>query len=370
MDDLVEDRMEDLPLDGLLLELLAMPCVTGDEGPIAAWFEQRYTAAGERVQRVANSVVVGRPDPGRPTVLLVGHTDVVPPTEDDLTPRREEERIVGRGASDMKAGLAVAMSCFEDVALRGGRYNLMLVAYAGEEGPHEANELAAVLAGLEELAYAELAIVLEPTDLTVQLGCLGALHAELVFPGRAAHSARPWHGENALTKAGLFLAALDARAPEDVEVDGLVYREVVTATQAWTGGAAPGGGRNVVPDRFTVNVNFRFAPTRTSEEAADVVAALGEEWGAAVSIVDSAPACPPWRDAPLVGAFIDALGLPVEPKQAWTDVARLSAVGVPALNFGPGLTAQAHQRGEYVPVENLGRAREALARFLAPNPPT
>lgn len=353
------------PLEELLLELLAMPCVTGDEGPIADWLERRYAAAGERVQRVGNSVVVGRPDPGRPTVLLVGHTDVVPPTEDDVVPRRDGDRIVGRGASDMKAGLAVALSCFEDVRLREGAYNLLVVAYAGEEGPHEGNELALLLADLEELAYAELAIVLEPTDLTVQLGCLGALHAELLFEGRAAHSARPWHGENALTKAGRFLAALDGRGPEDVELDGLVYREVMTATQAWTGGGAPGGGRNVVPDRFTVNVNYRFAPTRDTGGAAAVMTALGEEWGATTSVVDAAPACPPRREAPLVEAFIGSVGLPVEPKQAWTDVARLDAVGVPALNFGPGMTAQAHQRGEYVPVEHLGRARAALARFLA-----
>lgn len=351
------------PLEELLVELLAMPCTTGQEEPIAQWLAVRYEALAERVHRIGNSIVVGAPDPGRPTVLLVGHTDVVPPTDEDRAPRRDGEHIVGRGASDMKAGLAVAMDCFEDLALREGPYALQLVAYAGEEGPHEGNELAHVLAELEELAYADLAIVLEPTDLTVQLGCMGALHAEVVFHGRAAHSARPWHGDNALVKAGEFLVELAGRGAEDVEVDGLVFREVLTATQAWTGDGAPGGGRNVVPDRFTVNVNVRFAPHRSLEDAEGWVReVVGER--AEVRIVDRAPASPPWRDAPAVAGFVEAVGAPVEPKQAWTDVARLTAVGVPALNFGPGLVAQAHQRGEYVPIEHLYRAREALARFL------
>ncbi len=143
-------------LGDLLLELLAMPCVTGEEGPIANWLAERYHA--ERVRRVGNSVVVGDDDPTRPTVLLVGHTDVVPPTDADRDPRREGERIVGRGASDMKAGLAVALDCFEERALRSaGGYSLLLVAYAGEEGSHASNELAAVLRELPELREAALA---------------------------------------------------------------------------------------------------------------------------------------------------------------------------------------------------------------------
>ncbi|MGH8905079.1 MAG: succinyl-diaminopimelate desuccinylase [Egibacteraceae bacterium] len=345
-------------LTQLLLDLLALPCVTGEEGPIADWLIARYH--DEPVLRVGQSVVVGHSRGDRPTVLLVGHLDVVPPTAHDRLPRRDGQRIVGRGASDMKAGLAVAMSCFDDPRLRAGPYALLLVAYAGEEGPHEANELGAVLAADPRLRAAALAIVLEPTDLTVQLGCLGALHARVTFSGRSAHSARPWEGENALTKAGRFLAELHELPPRDVIVDGLVYREVLSATRASTGGNA----RNVVPDRFTINLNFRFAPNRTLEQAEDrVVELVGG--AAAVEVVDRAPPCPPSRDAPLVARFLDVVGAPVEAKQAWTDVARLSAAGIPALNYGPGLTAQAHQAGEYVPEGNLVVARSAIGRFLA-----
>jgi succinyl-diaminopimelate desuccinylase len=355
-------------LGDLLLELLAMPCVTGDEGPIAAWLEERYAGRGERVRRAANSVVVGGAADGRPAVLLVGHTDVVPPTPADLTPRRDGERIVGRGASDMKAGLVVAMDCFEDPALRAGAYDLVLVAYAGEEGSHEGNELGPVLAAMPDLTAADLAVVLEPTDLTVQLGCMGALHAEVTFHGRAAHSARPWQGDNALTGAGTFLTELHELAPADVTVDGMTYREVVTATRAWSGPSTSQGAgfnaRNVVPEAFTVNLNYRFAPDKdlgtAQTRVVDLVAGRGD-----VEFVDLAPAGRPRRAAPLVEAFVAAAGAPVEPKQAWTDVARFSQAGVPALNYGPGLTSQAHQAGEYVPEPNLVLARESLGRFLA-----
>lgn len=348
-------------LTPLLLDLLAMPCVTGEEGPIADWLAGRYDALGEQTRRVGNSLVVGALDDPRPTVLLVGHTDVVPPTPADLDPRVEDGIVYGRGASDMKAGLAVGMDCFEDAGLRAGPYNLVLVAYAGEEGPHAGNELGPMLAAHPELTGAALAVVLEPTDLRVELGCLGALHAEVVFSGRAAHAARPWQGDNALSGAGAFLTELHQRAPLDVEVDGLRFREVVTPTRAWTEPVRE--ARNVVPDRFTINCNYRFAPDKTVGQAeAALRAVVGER--AEVVVVDRAPAGQPFRDAPLVRAFLDAVDAEVEAKQAWTDVARFTEVGVPALNFGPGLTAQAHQAGEHVPESNLLRARQALAGFV------
>jgi succinyl-diaminopimelate desuccinylase len=344
-------------LSELLLELLRIPSVTGDEGALADWIAQRYS--GEPVLRVGRSLVVGGACGKRPLVLLVGHIDVVPPTNADRDPRIQSGRIVGRGASDMKGGLAVGMSCFEDPALRAGPYELLLVAYAGEEGGVEDNELGAVLTADPRLHRADLAVVLEPTDLTVQLGCLGGLHAEVTFTGRAAHSARPWQGENALTKAGRFLADLHERPPRDVAVDGLVYCEVITATQA----ATSGNVRNVIPDRFTVNLNYRFAPDKTVEQAEHAVAEL--VGGAAeVAVLDRAPPARPWRDAPLVARFLEDAEAPIEAKQAWTDVARLSAAGIPALNYGPGLTAQAHQAGEYIPEANLHQARARIARFL------
>jgi succinyl-diaminopimelate desuccinylase len=349
-------------VEARLMELLAFECVTGGEEPIADWLADRCLKRGEEVARVGNSLVVGHVDDARPTVLLVGHLDVVPATEADRSPRLGPERVVGRGASDMKSGLAVALDCFEDTDLRAGPYNLLLVAYAGEEGPAETNELPALLEGVPELGTADLAVVLEPTDLTVQLGCLGGLHAEVTVSGSAAHSARPWYGENALTKAGSLLSWLHQRQPAPVRVGGLAYHEVITATQAWTANA-----RNVVPGAFTLNVNYRFAPHRTLQEAEKRLRHLLGSDGD-VEIVDRALPAPPGHDDELVNAFVTSVGAAVEGKQAWTDVARLVDAGVPALNYGPGLAAQAHVAGEYVPRANLTTARVALARFLAIHP--
>jgi succinyl-diaminopimelate desuccinylase len=354
----VQDR-----LVSLLVDLVDLPCVTGDEDLIARWLVDRYTGLGETVRRIGNSVVVGERRDDRPVVLLVGHTDVVPPTGIDLPARVEAGNVYGRGTSDMKAGLAVAMDLFEDRTVRDGPVQLQLVAYAGEEGPHEGNELASVLAEMPELAQAALGVVLEPTDLDVQLGCMGGLHAHVRVPGKAAHSARPWQGRNALTAAAPLLAALGSFEPRDRMVDGLQFRDVVTATQAWTDNA-----HNVVPDRFTVNVNYRFAPDKSIAEAEAQLRGMIEQMAGLpveVDIVDRAPPAPPLRSDPFVEALVKAADGQVAAKQAWTDVARLAAAGVPALNYGPGLTNQAHQAGEHVPAANLQHARTVLAAFMA-----
>jgi succinyl-diaminopimelate desuccinylase len=215
--------------------------------------------------------------------------------------------------------------------------------------------------GLQDL---DLAIILEPTDLNVQLGCVGAFHAEIQFQGIAAHSARPWLGENALTKAGEFLMDLHRLKHEEVFVDGLPYREVVTATRAWTGEGCGDDARNVVPDRFTVYVDHRFAPNKDLVTAEGRIAQL-VDGRAKISPVVRAPAAAPQASDATVQKFIHETGAQVEAKQAWTDIARFAALGIPAVNYGPGLTAQAHTAGEYVPVENLHRARRALCRFLS-----
>jgi succinyl-diaminopimelate desuccinylase len=365
-----------------LLEHCGHLSVTGEEGPIADAIVSRYTARGEPVERVGHSVVVGVPGPqwrgrddgDRPLVLLVGHLDVVPPTADDRDPRVESrdgtQVVVARGASDMKSGNVLAMRAFEDADLRAtSPYDLVLVLYAGEEGPAETNELRDVLTAVPWLTRADLAVVLEPTDGDVQLGCLGSLQAELTFRGQQAHSARPWHGRNALTMAGAFLDDLDGDHVDDVEVDGIAYRDVWSATQAWTQGLGPGEPvratpvRNIIPGTFTVNLNLRFAPSRSTEAAEqELRQRVGDR--AEVVIVDRAPAAPPRLDAPLVRRFVAAVDAPVTAKQAWTDVARFAELDVPALNYGPGLTTQAHQRGEFVPVDAMVDAAARLDRFL------
>jgi succinyl-diaminopimelate desuccinylase len=245
---------------------------------------------------------------------------------------------------------------------RAGRFaDLALVLYSREEGPFLENELGPVLARSPEIARADLAICLEPTDGKLALGCVGSLHATLTFSGRSAHSARPWQGENAVHRAGALLVELASRAPREATSGGLPFREVLSVTRI-EGGRA----RNVVPDQCTLNLNFRFAPDRSVDEAAREVEELARRFGAEAEITDRSPACPAFVDHPLVVRLRDRAALEVEPKQAWTDVARLAAAGIPAVNFGPGATAQAHQRGEWVEVAAIERAYRALERFLAP----
>ncbi|MGH3440646.1 MAG: succinyl-diaminopimelate desuccinylase [Nitriliruptorales bacterium] len=347
-----------------LLELCSIPSVTGQEAGLADELAHRY--ADEEPIRVGDSVVVGRPD-DRPLVLLVGHIDTVPPTDEDREARIEErggvEILVGRGTSDMKSGVAVAEALFADRELRErSPYGLALVLYAREEGPAAENELADVLEEVAWLGDADLALVLEPTDLEVQLGCTGSLQAELVFAGRQAHSARPWHGESAITRALPVLAELAERQPVEVDVDGISYRDVLSATQAWTDNP-----KNVLPGSFTVNVNLRFAPSRGLDEAEEELRAwVGDR--ARMEVVDRAPPAPPRLDAPLVAAFMDRVRDAKGGKQGWTDVARFAEVGVPALNFGPGLTAQAHQAGEHVRVADVRDALNSVRAFLEGKP--
>jgi succinyl-diaminopimelate desuccinylase len=327
---------------------------------IQSWAMERFP----HVRRVRDSLVVGvdgaAARSGRPLVALCGHLDTIPVhAEDRGGPRRDGSHLVAPGASDMKGGLALMMALAED--LRGAERfcDLLLVFYAREEGPYLENELEAVLAEAPEVRQASLALCLEPTDNVVQLGCVGSLHATVTFHGRAAHSARPWQGENAVHRAGLLLAELAARPPRQAVSGGQVFREVLTCTRV-EGGQA----RNVVPERCTLNLNFRFAPDKTLEQAADELTALGARHGAEVAFTDRSPACPAWGEHPLVRRLLERTGAAAEPKQAWTDVARLAVHGVPAVNFGPGATAQAHQRGEWVDVAALARGYRLLQRFL------
>lgn len=374
--------LDDAATDDLVSRLLdhcALVCETGAEGPIADDVETRYRDRGHTVVRVANSVVITPgsrrvPDGDRPLVLLVGHLDVVAPTPADRQPRRERvqgvEVVVGRGTSDMKAGNVVAMRTFERLAEADdpGERDVALVLYAAEEGPAEDNELAAVFRRVPWLTDADLAIILEPTDGEIQLGCLGGLHATITVRGRQAHSARPWQGHNALTAAGALLSVFHDQPPIDVELDGVVFRDVWSVTQVRTD-----NGRNVIPGRVDLNLNFRFAPSRDMDAAeAELRARLDDlgrelELDLAVVVTDRAVPAAPMADRPLTAAFIDAVGAPVAAKQAWTDVARFAQLGVPAINYGPGRTDQAHQRGEFVEVWRLRVAQDALDAFFGEN---
>jgi len=343
--------------------LCAVLSPIGHERALAAGVESWARGRFPGVERVRDSVVVrvdGAREPGRPLVALCGHIDTVPVHDEDRhPPRREGGRIVAPGASDMKGGLAVMMELAERLPRAERFCDLLLVLYAREEGPYAENELEEVLRDPARLRGVDLALCLEPTDNVLQLGCVGSIHATVAFAGRAAHSARPWQGENAVHRAGALLAELHARPPREARSGALLFREVLSATRI-EGGRA----RNVVPDRCTLNLNFRFAPDRSLEAAAAELRALAARHGADLELTDLSPACPAFEDHPVVRRLVERAGVPVEAKQAWTDVARLAVHGIPAVNLGPGATAQAHQRGEWIEVSALERGYRIYERFL------
>jgi succinyl-diaminopimelate desuccinylase len=347
-------------LDATLLEITAVPSPIGEEQALCNVIESRLraTLGDGAVTRFRDSLVVhAAAHPEKPKVALVGHLDTVR-TEHEGPARIEGEKLYGAGAADMKSGLAVMIELCERLDLAALPYDLTCVFYEREEGPFEENVLGPILERFEALRALDLAICLEPSDNKLQLGCTGSVHATLRFLGKTAHSARPWQGVNAILQSAEVLAELRDREPRDVVLEGHHFREVITPTLA-SGGRA----RNVVPDLFEVNVNYRFAPGRTPEEVVEELRAIVAD-RAEVVPTDLAPAGHPHATHPLVTKLADAGVAAVETKQAWTDVARFDAVGVAAVNFGPGTQAQAHQKNEWTHLPTLHEGYAILERFL------
>jgi len=329
--------------------LVDIPSVTGDESRLRDAIGQRLEAMPSRA--VGDSLVVGQPR--EQAVLLVGHLDTVP-LQGHVGATVEGGRVHGLGATDMKSGLAVMIHLIESL----GPDRVACVFYAGEEGPFSENQLGMVLEAAPWLRGAAAAVVMEPTDRGVEAGCQGVINAELTFEGEAAHSARPWLGENAITKAGAFLTRMHGLEPELHVVGGLDFKEVISVTTAH-GGVA----KNIIPATFSLNVNYRFAPDRSMEGAIDrlrEVCSAGDRF----IVADSAPAGAVAIEHPLFQRLIEVAAAPISGKQGWTDVAQLSEAGIPAINFGPGEPALAHKPGESVRVDDLSWAYDSLSAVL------
>lgn len=345
-------------LDSLLETLVNIPSETGHEAAIADWVAERLRrgAKGE-VLRSGNSVVWRGPERGQKRVVLAGHVDTVP-ARGNATASRRDGNLYGVGSSDMKAGDAVILALLETLDPRTLRFDLTAVFYEAEEGPLANNGLARLLHEMPWLRESHLAVLLEPTDLRVELGCSGALNAEVTVTGKSAHSARPWLGVNAIERAAPWLVEITRFPVTPVRIQGLEFRETLQVTKLESGRA-----KNVVPDELTCNLNYRFPPDRTLADAERRVRALvPQEFG--FRVVDGAPPGAVVADRPEVREFIARAGGRTAAKQGWTDVAQFSAAGVAAFNFGPGLTEQCHQVTEFCPMENLGKAYDALAAFL------
>lgn len=318
---------------------------------IASWIREELP--GVPFSRTRNSLLVCPPQQGdRPVIGLFGHIDTVPasPTQPLGV---KDGKLYGCGSSDMKSGVAVMMGLLKDYT----RFNADLVAvfYDGEEGPDEGNALRIMM---DTLPHMDFAIVLEPTNNAIMAGCMGGMHAIVSVEGKRAHSARQWQGQNAIYRSLPILAKLRDLPRKEVTISGLKFYEVMSATMASTQNAA-----NVIPDNFEINVNIRYAPNHTD---AEMLAELNNLVGdlAAVRVRDVAVPGEVCVGHPLMQAWIDKCSLKVEPKQAWTDLARLTSHGIPAVNFGPGDPDRCHQALEWTEVANLEKCHKLLSVFL------
>jgi succinyl-diaminopimelate desuccinylase len=340
----------------LTAALVDIESVSGNERAITDAVEAALSGAGHlTLTRIGNSLVA-RTDLGRAErVVIAGHLDTVP-LNDNLPSRNDGTLLHGLGSCDMKGGVAVALKLAASVPDPGR--DVTFVFYECEEVDAARNGLRLIAEQRPELLEADFAILMEPSDAGVEAGCQGTLRVEVSTSGERAHSARSWRGVNAIHGAGEILnrlAAYEARRPV---IDGLEYHEGLNAVLI-DGGVAT----NVIPDRCRVTVNYRFAPDRSEEEALDFVKEFFE--GLEIVLTDSAPGALPGLDRPAAKAFVEAVGGQVGPKFGWTDVARFTVLGIPAVNYGPGDPTLAHKQEEHVPIEQIRRCEQTLRAWLS-----
>jgi succinyl-diaminopimelate desuccinylase len=277
------------------------------------------------------------------------------PVAGNLPSRVEGARLYGCGTSDMKAGVAVQLRLA--AGLTSPRRDVTYVFYDCEEVAADRNGLLRLSGNSPELLAGDFAVLMEPSSAEIEGGCQGTLRAEIAVPGQRAHTARSWMGRNAIHDAAAVLDVLRGYTPREPEVDGLRYHEGLNAV-----GIRGGVAGNVVPDECVVTVNFRFAPDRSGEQAAEFVRSLFSAWP--VTVLDVADGARPGLGHPAAAEFVAAVGGTPRPKLGWTDVARFSALGIPAVNYGPGISEIAHTPGEYVETGKIAECEARLRSWL------
>jgi succinyl-diaminopimelate desuccinylase len=344
-----------LPGDALTASLVDVPSVSGGESRLADEVELALRAVAHLdVRRDGDTIAASTTLGHDRRIVVAGHLDTVP-IADNVPSRRDGDRLVGCGSSDMKSGIAVMLKVA--ASLSTPRYDVTWLFYDNEEVEAARNGLGRVARNEPTWLQGDLAILMEPTANRIEAGCQGTMRAIVVVPGRRAHSARSWLGDNAIHRAAVVLARLAAYEPRRVVLDGCEYREGLNAVRI-EGGVSG----NVVPDRCTITVNYRFAPDRNEQEALAHV----QEVLAPYEVVptDSSPGALPLLSAPAAADFVAAVeGEPVA-KLGWTDVARFAALGIPAVNFGPGDPNLAHTREEYVEIPRIGECEDILRGYL------
>ncbi len=361
----------DLDLQGDVAELTArlmdIESVSGNEGPLADAVESALRKLPHLVLHRDGDAIVARTMLGRPErVVLAGHLDTVPlpttPGARGTVPASwDGETLYGRGATDMKGGVAVQLALA--ATLENPNRDVTFIFYDHEEVEGSKSGLGRLLRNSPELLAGDFAILLEPTHGTVEGGCNGTSRYKVRTRGTAAHSARAWMGENAIHAASPILRILAGYTPRTVDVDGLAYRESLNAVRI-TGGIAG----NVIPDFCEVEVNYRFAPDKDVAAAEAHVFELFK--GFEIVRTDGAPGARPGLQHPAAASFVAAVGREPKPKFGWTDVARFTELGIPAVNFGPGDALLAHSDDEHVTRAAIHECLAALELWLGGPPAT
>jgi len=344
------------PVD-LTAALVDIPSVSRDERRIADEVERALCEqTGYEVVRNGDAVLA-RTDFGRPTrVVLAGHLDTVP-IADNVPSRRDADHIYGCGTCDMKSGDAVFLHLAATVA--EPVHDITLIFYDCEEIEASANGLGRIERELPDWLRADVAVLGEPSGGYIEAGCQGTLRAVVSATGTRSHSARSWLGDNAIHKLGDVLDRLKVYQGRVVDIDGCTYREGLSAV-----GIDGGVAGNVIPDAASVAVNFRFAPDRTQEAALAHVREVFAGLDVDLQQTDSAAGALPGLHHPAAAALVDAAGGLVRAKYGWTDVSRFAALGIPAVNFGPGDPNLAHRRDERVSVAQIAAVTATLRRYL------
>jgi succinyl-diaminopimelate desuccinylase len=348
----------DLSLDAaaLTVALCDIESVSGNEKQLADEVELALRALPHLTVDRDGDAVVARTRLGRSErVVIAGHLDTVP-LGDNLPCRVEGGRIHGCGTTDMKSGVAVQLRLAAH--LPEPNRDVTFVFYDNEEVEADKNGLGRLARNHPDWLAGAFAVLMEPTNAAVEGGCQGTLRADVLLRGHRAHSARGWMGSNAVHAAGEVLQRLAAYQAAEVEIDGLVYREGLNAV-----GISGGVAGNVIPDECRVSINYRFAPDKDEQQAEQVVRRVLD--GFDVVVTDSAPGALPGLGHPAAAQFVEMVGRDPQPKFGWTDVARFSALGVPAVNYGPGEPNVAHQREEYCDIAPILECEERMRAWLS-----
>jgi succinyl-diaminopimelate desuccinylase len=327
-------------------------------GFVKGWLESREIEVRELDHNGLPVLVaeVGAREDSATTVVLHGHLDVVPGREEQFQPRIEDDRLIGRGAYDMKGGLAAMMCALKDLE-RQERVRVRLVCVPDEES--EELDVRSTDAIVRMGLGGDFAITGEPTNLHIGVEAKGVLAMRIEVHGRSAHSSTPWLGDNAVLKAIDVFRAIESM-PYSRHSSELFDRPSINLGRIQGGDAL-----NKVPDSCTMAVDIRYLPGQDPREILDQVRSIPE---IEVTRTFIHPPVAVSRSNPFVQALREAVTRSVHDetlsvgRDGASDAAAFLAAGIPAVEFGPAGEGH-HGPEEWVSLSSLARYRRALVDF-------